>query len=1137
MIRFIFGPGGSGKTRRLSELISADIADGKRAYLLVPEQQAVITERYMTDILPPTAPLLFEVLNFSRMANSVFRKYGGLSYKYANKGTKALLMWRTLSELSPFLKEYKSTDIDCPSVPVMLAAYHELRSYAISPEKLGHIADLLPESSQAKRKFGDISLVCTFYEALLHEKYNDTTDDLDYLAEILDSHPFFTDANVYIDSFSSFTAQEYKILEQIFAQADSTTVALLCDEPNGTQLHFSEVYDTCARLKKLAAKRETPVVEEFLSENLRSSSAAVAFVQKNLWRLDISSDNTYTGDLYAPNDSSLSRPAPEFEDCPVRIIECPDPFTEAEAVAADIVRRVQKGARYRDFAVIMRNSADYEGIIDALFEKYKIPFFMSLSSDLESKPLIKFIFSALSILIGNWRQRDVVAFIKTGLCRLTPEECDLFDFYTTIWSIQGSRYTDDSPWDMNPDGFTSKLTSRGSEILEKVNAVREKLVPILQKFFSYFTPDATFETVSRGLITFLQELEVPLSLSEEAEKAYAAGEYARASELIRLWNIFSESLDMAVDAIGDLKVNSSTYQKLLRLMLSEVEISSIPTTADEVIVGSADLFRAGEIKHLYMLGVVEGKFPAAPSDSGIFTDNDKQLLADYGITLSPDLSLRASRELFFFYRALCYAVNSITLLYPSAELSGSAQNPSLAIKRIQLLLPQLKPIINDRIPVIDRLYEREAAFEYITVLDGLPEGEALRRIFEEDEEGRHKLNLIRFPLSQKQCKINDRLADELFGKKISFTQARLDTYAHCRFSYFCKYVLKLKEQRQTDFNRGDIGNFIHYILERMIQQIADETDLPIDTLTDRTIRQYIHEICPKNYHNSARLSHLFTRLRRSLLLIGEDLQEELKQSRFIPRYFELDISNQKDESLSPLTFTLDNQSVVSIYGIVDRVDTYKRGNDVYVRVIDYKTGSIGTSGFDMSDIYKGLNLQLLIYLFTLWKNSSKNFARQLGVGEQGSILPAGLLYYSASPPEPSLKTYTKDSDFVKNKAVSELKRKGILLADKEILSAMDSTLSGKYVPAKIGKSDKLSSGSAILMTEDELSALYDDVLTVIKNIAEELCSGDASAIPVIGSDRYHPCDYCAMKPVCRVDPASHEEDSQTEEDRKATGRQ
>ena len=105
MIRFIFGLPGTGKTAWIVEKIREDAKNRKKAILIVPEQQTVEVERAMLATLPPSAQLTFEVLNFSRLANKLFRVFGGLSYNYITPGTKQLLMWHTLRELSDQLSE------------------------------------------------------------------------------------------------------------------------------------------------------------------------------------------------------------------------------------------------------------------------------------------------------------------------------------------------------------------------------------------------------------------------------------------------------------------------------------------------------------------------------------------------------------------------------------------------------------------------------------------------------------------------------------------------------------------------------------------------------------------------------------------------------------------------------------------------------------------------------------------------------------------------------------------------------------------------------------------------------------------------------------------------------------------------
>ena len=60
MLRLILGGAGSGKSYLVSEEIKKDIENGKRVYLIVPEQETVAREREMVFMLPPSAQLSFE---------------------------------------------------------------------------------------------------------------------------------------------------------------------------------------------------------------------------------------------------------------------------------------------------------------------------------------------------------------------------------------------------------------------------------------------------------------------------------------------------------------------------------------------------------------------------------------------------------------------------------------------------------------------------------------------------------------------------------------------------------------------------------------------------------------------------------------------------------------------------------------------------------------------------------------------------------------------------------------------------------------------------------------------------------------------------------------------------------------------
>ena len=77
-----------------------------------------------------------EAVSFRQFANSVFRRYGGLSYRYADKTVRTLLMSAAIRECSPLLKIYGSLASDPASAAPILAAISELKRSRITPDAL-----------------------------------------------------------------------------------------------------------------------------------------------------------------------------------------------------------------------------------------------------------------------------------------------------------------------------------------------------------------------------------------------------------------------------------------------------------------------------------------------------------------------------------------------------------------------------------------------------------------------------------------------------------------------------------------------------------------------------------------------------------------------------------------------------------------------------------------------------------------------------------------------------------------------------------------------------------------------------------------------------------------------------------------
>ena len=1119
-VTFLYGRSGSGKTYTIAQKLRRSAADGVRSFLLVPEQQSHEAERRMLSLLPPRAQLTVEALSFSRLANRVFRQVGGLSYHYATGDVQALLMWRRLCELAPLLEEYGEQAQKNPALTeVMLSAVGELKGCAVSPVKLEHAANKLPTDSSLRARLRDISLIYAAYQNELRDKYDDTSDDLARLGEVLHGHAFFTGSHVYIDYFTDFTAQEIDIIRHIFRQAAQVTVALGCDGRGDTSLHLATVAATASTLWQLAQECGCEVEEVHLRGNRRAKNPELKALESDLWRLE--------------RDRSEIEIPPESRGS-VRLMHCADPYEEAEAVASLIASEVQRGARWRDFVVICRDTAQYEGILDAALEKYDIPAFYAQKTDLSSLPLIKLILTALRITTHNWRQADVMTHLKTGLCPFAAEDIDAFEGYVTTWRLRGGDFLREE-WRMNPDGYVAgdKLTARAASVLDAANRVRTALVPPLTRLGQGLADAQSVPDMCRALYRYLEEIGVKNQLRESAARDFARGESGkvRAEETLRLYGTVLDVLDRMATALPDTELTAEEFTTGLKLMFDRTQLASIPDTVDQVLVGSASMLRTDEPACAILLGLSEGSFPRAVQDDGIFSDSDKKALEELGIKLSSGSDLRSSDELYFVYRAVTAPSRRLILLTPDADCDGKLCEPSLAFLRVKKLLPYLAEETYSLLPPEERLWHREAALEALPDMTDPALQASLRRALAEDPAYAQRLETLDTPVSDPECEVSPEVARIVFPPRLSLTQTRLDQYVLCHFRYYCSYVLGLKEEHPAQFRVTDIGTLIHAILEAFFKQaMAQEghfaeqlTDGECEVMVDEILAAYLRDICPEGQAPSNRLRHLFTRLRRLALLLIDNLREEFRHSAFVPVFFELNIrEGNRGDLPAPLEIHLDNGETVSMRGIIDRIDVFRHDGDLYLRVVDYKTGS---KEFSLDDVQHGLNVQLLLYLFTLLKNSPDAFKKRLGLNEGGRLLPAGVLYLSANVPPIAIDEDLSPEE-IRALAEQRIARHGLLLSDPDVLHAMNDDLEpaflGNVRRTRAKSPDDLGLSGAALVDAKRFAQIGEELEQTIRDIAASMKRGQAQAKPYTGN-QHDPCSTCGMRAICRsaVSELSH----------------
>ncbi len=1083
MLELICGIAGSGKSTKIEELIAQDVASSRRAYLIVPEQEAVTAERRMADILPPRAALTFEVVNFSRLCNLVFRRYGSLAYHYASSRVKTLTMWRALSLCEGHLQHFNGIS-ENGGVKKILSAVKAFGASGANMTQVASAAEKLDASSHLSKKLKDIALAGSVYHGLLEEKYDDSEQDLDRLASLLAQHGFFEGAHVYIDSFSSFTGQELAVIAEILKQCDKLCISLLCDRVAGEEMHYQEVYKTASRLLEIADRFKQECSVTTLAENLRAKTPSLRFAAENLW-----SNRTAKCDC---DDGAISE------------LVCDDPFDEAEKIAADIMAKVRAGARFSDIAVIYREARAYKGIIDTALRDAGIPYFLSEQSDAEAKPLIKLIESAMQIHTRSWRRKDVISYVKTGLLGLSEDEIDMFELYASRWNINGkSAFTKE--WTANPDGYSERVSAWSERQLACVNSVRQRITAPLTDLFSVFSPSCTVKQATDALIAFLAALDIENVIEKRAQQASEGTDVSAAADSIRLWNLTLSALEEMSETVGDTVLDPDRYLQMLHLLFEDISVGRLPQSIDSVVVGSANLLRSQNLRHVYIAGVCEGEFPRGTSDAGLFSAPELEKLEEIGLVPTDSDDMRASSELLYFYRAFCSAAESVTLSAPKLSASGEEKSPSLALVRVRRLFANLqrKELSSCELVISDKALLSHYADNAETAYS-----EACRIVAEKRG--------VSLPLSEQRALVNmnvrvsKEIARQVLRERPRLSFSRLDSYSQCPFNYYCKYVLGLKDDSRIVFGANDVGSFVHKIMEeflryvvscgRPFEEISDEESAEI---ADRVIAEYLRQICRGEPDN--KIVNLAARMRKLVLVVIRNVKNEFAQSEFKPRFFELDIADRR--LLEPFEVELSDNDKIYLNGVVDRVDVLNKDGKTYVRVVDYKSSKKTIKAEDIED---GNNLQMLIYLFALINGAKPELLEQMNA--QGELLGAGVLYFGNFSRQVKHAGGVDEGEEAMALAESNLSRSGILLDDLSVLEAMEKNLEGKYIPYHSSDDTDTMRERGVLVSIERLKEFYDIVEKTIREKAEMLKSGEATAIP---SESNGYCTWCRMKTICR----------------------
>ena len=1082
-LRVIHGRAGTGKSEYCYNEISEKVKENSKILVITPEQFSFTAEKKLMDALSAEAVLNAEVVTFSRMAYRVINEIGGRTETNLSKCGKIMLIYSILNNCKKDLKFLGKTD---ENVDMVETAITEFKKHGISVEQLKKETEN-QEDIYLKNKLNDINIIYEKFQEQIAEKYIDETDLLTILAQNVDKVDDFKDNLIYIDEFSGFTSQEYDIIKKLLKIAKQVTVTICTDSIHDVKNPDIDIFYsnqiTTNKILQLAEESQIKVEEVNLEKNYRFKTPELKHLEQNLYNLK--------SKIYSEEVKNIS------------LFLAKNQYSEIEQVAKNIFKLVRdENYRYKDISIITKNIDTYANLARVIFEKYDIPIFIDENRDLNQNIIIQYVLSILEIFIKNWSYESIFNYLKTGLNDIEEDELFKLEKYCIKWGIKNNKWKKEFTY----GNFDEKEKAE----IERLEQIRKNIVDPLVKLKKEIDENKTAKGISKAIYQFLVDQEIAKKIRQKQNELEEKGLIDLSHEYESSINIVINLLDEIVLVFKDDKITIDKFAQILRVGLKNSNLTKIPGTQDQVIMGDVDRSRSHKVKATFIIGLNDGIFPSINKDEGFLNDDDREILKSHGIELAKGTIDKLYEDNFNIYKTFTTAEQKLYLSYPSSDMQGKALRPSILVNRIKKIYPKLSEesdVIESKSEILNTKTTYE---ELINNISKLRENEIEKiwyyvyNYYKKDENWNNKLeqSLKGLNYSNLPEKIEQKNIDKLYGNKLSTSISKLEQYRRCPFSYFLQYGLKIKPQEELKVKSFDTGTFMHEVIDEVFEIIKEEK-IKLEDITEDKISEIVDKIIDeellqnKNYifTSTAKYRVLVIRLKKIIKKALKYIIQSLISSEFNVLGTELEFDDKG--KYKTIKLQLENGKNVEITGKIDRVDTAQNEDGKYLRIIDYKSS---IKNIDLNEVYAGLQIQLLTYLDAVCKEED--------------LMPAGILYFSLM--EQMINTdKNMELEQIEERIRKSFKMKGLILADIKVVKLHDKNLENGYsnlVPAYISKSG-LSEGKSSCVSKEQFKDLQDYMYIVIKQISNEILSGNIDLKPFY-KNKKTPCSYCDYKSIC-----------------------
>lgn len=764
--------------------------------------------------------------------------------------------------------------------------------------------------------------------------------------------------------------------------------------------------------------------------------------------------HTYLYEVAEKTDAKLR------ENAQITVYAAPDAATELKAAAARIRNDVyERGYRYGDFCIVTAG-AEY-GMLRRVFEEYGIPFSTDDKYPLALHPSARLLLCALDAADGRLKRDKLVRLSKIVLTGVDARESAAFENYC-------NRYRVDYK------GFLAPFAREGESLAE---SARQKLlnviIPLQSKLKPFMDAEAFAEAAQSVLdgAKHLDDFLSPYDLKSMRDKLY---------ELVSLMR----------EIMGGGSYPLETLTATLKEGIAGAKIAYLPTLSDCVAVGAPEQFRGQRFKRVFVLGFNEGVLPSVTEDCGVITDDEIDCLEALGAAVEPkteEVNARARSE-------LLHLLASCDRLFLSAVVTDGGSKPSGLLR----LIEKSNPVVRySRADEMERLAFapdglslaraagcKSAATELF--VNGAGRGRAARAPY---------LSTLAAALGDdvkgllnggaRDCTLRRRY--DVFFKKSTVYISQLQTFFSCPYRHFLEYGLSLKERPDGTVSPKDVGVILHRIAElfargRRFENPVQEAERIFDSLLAGEFKDFA------DLSQSAK-----RRMREEGVRLCRTVAAQLTGSKYAVLGEEMLFSATGNAPLSSPAVTLSDGRKISVVGVVDRVDVCENK----ARVIDYKTGFIGSGAtdiFSLKKLYYGVKFQLQFYAYILKRNGYD---------------VSGMFYF------PVNNNWADGEDYCRMTGAFDSDLSSVFEMDTSLREGGKSALFN--VNLRVNREGGLSMyRNALAFTRAELDAMCEYAAAIFFSGVRDVDDGFIRPLPYREGDRTA-CDYCPYSSVCALD--------------------